>query len=360
MTRRRQKQAPARASRGRAPSGAGAAPRRGDDVGSAIAFVIARGLALFFGAFGVLNAIAMVRGGGFGENVLWVDPRPLPEWLGQPLVGVAAALLLVWAIRPRGAAWRAWATCVAAGLLAAVALWNVAGFYWAMASGSIEPRVPLPLSLLVAALMAWLAWMAVRPGPRRTSAGAAVGIAAVAVCAALLFPLSLMLFFGTTRYERPSQAAVVLGAQVMSGGAPSASLADRVRTGAGLYLDGLTDLLVVTGGRGDGGRHECDAMRSYAEELGVPAAAIVEDREGVSTQASVDDTVALFRRDGISRVLVVSQFYHLPRIKMAYQRAGIDVRTVPAEADHYIKQTPIIVVREIPAFWLYYLRGLVG
>jgi vancomycin permeability regulator SanA len=322
--------------------------------------VLARGTALFLGAFGVLNAVASLRGGGFGENVLWVDPRPLPEWLGQPLVGVAAALLLAWALRPRCRPWRLWATAGAASLLAVVALWNVAGFYWALASGGIEPQVPLPFSLVVVALMAWLVWMVRRPAPRRTPPVAVLGIAAVAVVAVLLFPLGLMLYFGTTRYERQSQAAVVLGAQVMRSGAPSASLADRVRTGAELYLDGLADVLVVSGGRGDGGRHECDAMRSYAEELGVPAAAIVEDREGVTTQASVDDTVALFRRDGIHRVLVVSQFYHLPRIKMAYQRAGIDVRTVPARADHFIKQTPYIVVREIPAFWLYYLRGLVG
>lgn len=324
------------------------------------ATVFARGLALFFGAFGVLNAAASLRGRGFGENVLWVDPRPLPEWLGQPLIGVAAALLLAWAFRPVCAAWRGWATAVAAAVLAAVALWNVAAFYWALASGVIDPQVPLPLSLFVCALMLWLGWIARRPPPRRTSAAAAVGVAVVAACAALAFPLGLMLFFGTTRYDQPSQAAVVLGAQVFRDGTLSPSLADRVRTGASLYLDGLAPLLLVSGGRGDGGRHECDAMRSYAEELGVPAEAIVEDRQGVTTQATVDDTVALFRRDGIHRVLVVSQFYHLPRIKMAYQRAGIDVRTVPARADHFIKQTPIIVAREIPAFWLYYLRGLVS
>jgi vancomycin permeability regulator SanA len=317
-------------------------------------------VALFFGVFGVLNAAASWRGRGFGENVLWVDPRPLPEWIGQPLVGVAAILLLAWALWPHCRAWRVWATAAAAGLLAAVALWNVAGFYWAGASGSIDPLVPVPLSVFVCGTMAWLAWMVRRPAPRHTAPAAVLGIAGVAICAALLFPLSLMLFFGTTRYERTSQAAVVFGAQVFQDGSLSPSLSDRVGTGADLYLDDMVELLVLSGGRGDGGRHECDAMRSYAEELGVPAAAIVEDRDGVTTQATVDNTVALFRRDGIRRVLVVSQFYHLPRIKMAYQRAGIDVRTVPARADHFIKQTPLIMAREIPAFWVYYLRGLVG
>jgi len=321
--------------------------------------VFARGLAVFFGIFGVLNAAASLRGRGFGENVLWVDPRPLPEWVGQPLVGLAAALLLAWAIWPRCRPWRSWAAALAAGFLAAVAFWNVFSFYWALGTGVIDATVPVPLSLFVCAVMIWLAWVVRRPAPRRTSPVAAAGIAAVAVVVGLAFPVCLMLFFGTTDYSRPSDAAVVFGAQVLKNGALTASLSDRVRTGADLYLDELVDVVIVSGGRGDGGRHECDAMRSYAEELGVPAGAIVEDRTGVNTQATVDHTVALFESDGYGRVLVVSQFYHLPRIKMAYERAGIDVRTVPAKADHWIKETPVIMAREIPAFWLYYLRGLV-
>jgi vancomycin permeability regulator SanA len=325
-----------------------------------VTLVFARGLALFFGVFGLLNAVASWRGRGFGQNVLWIDPRPLPDVAAQPLVALAAALLLVWAVWPDCRPWRRWSTMAAAGVLAAIALWNAGSFYWWLATGAIDPLVPIPLSLFVGALMVWLVWVVRRPAPRRTPAAAIAGIVVVGGMAALLFPLCLMVFFGTTRYERPSDAAVVLGAQVFRDGSLSPSLSDRVRTGADLYLDRLAQLLIVSGGRGDGGRHECDAMRSYAEGLGVPADAIVEDRDGVTTQATVDDTMALFRRDGIRRVLVVSQFYHLPRIKMAYQRAGIDVWTVPARADHFIKQTPLIMAREIPAFWLYYLRGLTG
>jgi uncharacterized SAM-binding protein YcdF (DUF218 family) len=56
-------------------------------------------------------------------------------------------------------------------------------------------------------------------------------------------------------------------------------------------------------------------------------------------------------------VLVVSHFYHLPRIKLAYERAGLEVYTVPAAQSAIVPQTPANVAREVPALWVYYLRA---
>ena len=52
---------------------------------------------------------------------------------------------------------------------------------------------------------------------------------------------------------------------------------------------------------------------------------MVVDSNGVSTNATVADTVPFFGEDGGTRILAVSQYYHLPRIKLAYQRAGWNV-----------------------------------
>ena len=57
------------------------------------------------------------------------------------------------------------------------------------------------------------------------------------------------------------------------------------------------------------------------------------------------------------RIVAVSQFYHLPRIKLAYRRAGWDVLTVPAKST---ERTLYQVAREVPAFWVYYVRALFG
>lgn len=45
------------------------------------------------------------------------------------------------------------------------------------------------------------------------------------------------------------------------------------------------------------------------------------------------------------------------RVKRAYQRAGVDVITVPSHARR-IPQTTGLVIREITAFWVYYLRAI--
>jgi uncharacterized SAM-binding protein YcdF (DUF218 family) len=324
----------------------------------AAALIGARGCALFLGAFGVVNAIASLVHQGSDHTVLLVDTRPLPDWAAQPVVALFAAAVFVWALHPRMAPWRRRGTLGAIAVLAMAAMWNSGGFYRLWANGEVRPLVPVPLSLLLCLLLVWIAWAVVRPVGRPSLRSSLASVAVAGVCA-LLFPLALMLFFGTTSYARRADAVVVFGAQVHADGRLSHSLADRVRAGAQLYQDGLVSVVIMSGGRGDGSVHECAAMRAYAEQLGVPATAIIEDRAGVTTQATVNDTVTIFRRRGIREALAVSQFYHLARIKLAYERAGWHVRTVPARPERYIRDTPVLMAREVPAFWLYYLRALI-
>jgi hypothetical protein len=54
------------------------------------------------------------------------------------------------------------------------------------------------------------------------------------------------------------------------------------------------------------------------------------------------------------------QPYHLPRIQLAFSGAGIDVLTVPAVDPIPIREMPLLVAREVRAFWLYYLRACLG
>jgi uncharacterized SAM-binding protein YcdF (DUF218 family) len=171
-------------------------------------------------------------------------------------------------------------------------------------------------------------------------------------------PLLQMAFFGTTDYRRPADAIVVFGARVRDDGTPSLTLANRVTTASELYRDGLAETVVMTGGIEPSGVDETVVMRDLAVQLGVPSGAIILDPGGRNTNASVANTIGIFRDHGLHRILAVSQFYHLPRIKLAYARAGLDAWTVPARTS--ITRTAAIVAREIPAFWLYYLRAIVA
>ncbi|HWW02814.1 MAG TPA: YdcF family protein [Candidatus Acidoferrum sp.] len=154
----------------------------------------------------------------------------------------------------------------------------------------------------------------------------------------------------------PSPREIVFGARVYADGHPSVALADRVRTACELYRQGLTRKLIFSGGPGDGAIHETESMRRMAIGLGVRPEDILTDREGLSTQATVRNTKRLLRETGSSRVLVVSHFFHLPRIKLAFQRAGIEVYTVPARESYVLRQLPFNMAREVAALWVYYVK----
>ena len=98
-------------------------------------------------------------------------------------------------------------------------------------------------------------------------------------------------------------------------------------------------------------------MRRMALGLGIPDSAILRDEKGFNTASTIRNVRPwLDSRPAI----VVSEFYHLPRIKLACQRAGLEVRTVPARPAHWARSWPLAsLAREIPAFWLYYLRAVV-
>jgi uncharacterized SAM-binding protein YcdF (DUF218 family) len=170
-------------------------------------------------------------------------------------------------------------------------------------------------------------------------------------------PLGQMFCFGKTDYRRPADVAVVFGARVYADGRPSDALSDRVRTACRLYSQGLTQKLLFSGGPGDGAIHETESMKRMAISLGVKPQDIILDPHGSNTEATVRNTKLIFDTLHPGRVLVVSHFYHLPRIKLAYKRAGIEVYTVPAKETYLLGQLPYNMAREVVALWVYYLNA---
>jgi vancomycin permeability regulator SanA len=318
-----------------------------------------RGVALFFGLFSLLNLIGELRTPGFDENIWWLDLQPLPGAATALVLALAGLLLVWWGLRPAPAGWRRVVTPAIALALSLVAIHNGVTFYHAWQQGQIRPWMPLPLSFVLAAALLCIAWAAARPAPvARRNRWTPLLVAAVLVLCGIVFPLAQQVFFGKTDYVRPAQVAIVFGAEVHGDGHPSVSLRDRVRTAAELYKAGLAQRLLMSGAQGAGEPiNETTAMRTLAMQFGVPASAIELDPRGFNTDATVRDTVPVLRAAGARQVAVVSDFFHLPRVKLAYQRLGYNVITVPSRA-HRIPQTTKLVLREVPAFWVYYVRAV--
>ncbi|HZQ47465.1 MAG TPA: YdcF family protein [Verrucomicrobiae bacterium] len=325
-----------------------------------LAHAAARALALFFGGFSLLNLLGGLRLPGFDANLWWIDLRAFPKSLDGIVLLLASLCLISFAIRPPHSRWRCDLTTAVAGVLAMAALWNIVEFYYLLAHGSLRPLLPVPLSLFVLAALTLIIRVNLRPALPTPSSKPSLGMLAVFCFCLVSFPLAQMICFGKTDYRRPADVAVVFGARAYADGRPSDALADRVSTACQLYRDGLVKKLIFSGGPGDGAVHETEAMRRQALRLGVRPADILVDTAGLNTQATVKNTEAMFSQLGAHHILVVSHFYHLPRIKMAYQRAGWDVYTVPAKETYFLRQTPFFMAREVAAMWAYYFRPLVS
>lgn len=326
---------------------------------------VPRGLASFLGLFALLNVVGEVRSPGFDANLWWIRLPVNWRFIDCGMLGWSACCLLWFACHRHLVKLERVVLAATFGVLLAASVWNAFNYYQLLATGDIQSRFPVPFSLIVAACLAALtasAWLAGdRTAPefdhRSVRLYRAV-LSGTCVLTALLFPVAQMLCFGWTDYRRPADVIVVLGAKVHETGRLSSILEERVRTGCELYHQKLAPRILCSGGPGTGAIHETEGMRQRALELGVPASAIMLDPAGLDTDATVENTLRLAREHGQTRILAVSQFYHLPRIKLAFHRHGSEVYTVPAMRLYQIRYMPYFMLREVAAWWVYYLRPL--
>ncbi len=128
---------------------------------------------------------------------------------------------------------------------------------------------------------------------------------------------------------RPSDAIIVLGAAEYRG-KPSPVLEARLNHALFLYLKGLAPRIITTGGAGgDPVFTEGSVGRAYLTQRGVPPEAIVVEREGESTAQSVAAVAEIMRRMNLKSAIVVSDGYHIFRVKKMLESSGLKVYGSP-------------------------------
>ncbi|HEY6714316.1 MAG TPA: YdcF family protein [Rubrobacter sp.] len=119
------------------------------------------------------------------------------------------------------------------------------------------------------------------------------------------------------------RVVVVLGAQVLPGGRPSPTLEVRTRHAGELYVRGLADLLVPTGGEGTHPPGEAIVMSGILREMGVPEAAILCEDTARSTWESAVRVAEIAHNRAIGEVLVVTDPLHCVRTVSSFGRVGL-------------------------------------
>ncbi|MBX3188842.1 MAG: YdcF family protein [Labilithrix sp.] len=132
--------------------------------------------------------------------------------------------------------------------------------------------------------------------------------------------------------SRAADCALVLGAGVRDDGAPSDVLRDRLDEALALYRAGRVARIVVSGDHMTPDYDEPNAMRLYLEAHGVPPEAIFMDHAGFDTYSSVWRVRHVF---GASRVVVVTQRFHLARAVWVARALGLEAEGSPADRRAY-------------------------
>jgi uncharacterized SAM-binding protein YcdF (DUF218 family) len=128
---------------------------------------------------------------------------------------------------------------------------------------------------------------------------------------------------------QPADAIIVLGAAEYRG-RPSPVLEARLNHALLLYLKGLAPRIITTGGAGgDPVFTEGSVGRAYLTAHGVPPEAVVVEREGESTAQSVAAVVEIMRRMNLKSAIVVSDGYHIFRVKKMLESSGLKVYGSP-------------------------------
>ena len=181
----------------------------------------------------------------------------------------------------------------------------------------------------------------------------------VLLAGTIVYTVSLIMVLVVSQQDqrRPVDAIVVLGAAQYNG-RPSPVLRARLDHALGLYRDGQAPVVIVTGGVGRGDTtSEAAVGRRYLVAHGVPERAVVAQSEGRNTRASMNGVQEWLRTRRLHRVLLVSDPFHMCRLRLEARRTALEAYTSPTESSP-ISHNPVLELRyllaeafKIPVAW---------
>lgn len=180
------------------------------------------------------------------------------------------------------------------------------------------------------------------------------------LAATVVYTSSLIMVLVVSQQDqrRHVDAIVVLGAAQYNG-RPSPVFRARLNHALGLYRERLAPLIVVTGGVGRGDTmSEALVGARYLRGQGVPDSALAAAGEGRTTKTSMTAVAAWLRPRHITRVILVSDPFHMFRLRLEARRTALEAFTSPTESSP-ISENPTLELRylfaeglKVPVAWL--------
>ena len=176
----------------------------------------------------------------------------------------------------------------------------------------------------------------------------------------VVYTVALAAVLVTSQHDqrRPADAIIVLGAAQYNG-RPSPVLRARLDHAIELYREGYAPIVVVTGGVGRGDTlSEAIVGQRYLVAHEVPEEDVVAQPVGRSTRTSMTAVGDWLRERGLRRVLLVSDPFHMFRLRLEARRIRLEAYTSPTESSP-ISANPVLELRylfaeglKVPIAWV--------
>lgn len=135
--------------------------------------------------------------------------------------------------------------------------------------------------------------------------------------------------------KKTADAILLLGLALDEDSRPVPELLERIDTAARAYKEGLSDCIVVSGGRLPGREcSEAEVMAQRLMALGIPERAIVREDRSCDTPQNMRFCRAILGGAKRPRVLIVTSDYHMLRARILALRAGFKAAGYPTRLKH--------------------------
>jgi uncharacterized SAM-binding protein YcdF (DUF218 family) len=134
---------------------------------------------------------------------------------------------------------------------------------------------------------------------------------------------------------------------------------DRVAYAAWLYQQGAAPAIIASGGAIEWletGKSAADDMAFLLELMGVPPEAIWLEENSRNTAENAAECAKILREKGITRIILVTSAFHMPRSVPLFENQGLEV--IPAPTDYSVTQAdwdalttlnPSLIIRLLPS-----------
>lgn len=169
-----------------------------------------------------------------------------------------------------------------------------------------------------------------------------------------LLHAAYVIYDGLHDYSGNADVAIVFGNSVFADSSLSPWLQGRVDAAWKLYNTGRVKKIFVSGGKGEYGVHEGEAMEKYLVAKNIPAHDIISDNKGNNSYLTAKDFILLNDSLHFVSAIVVSSFYHITRCKFIIKKLGFkNVEGVASKK--YFWKDGYGLFREFFAFYKYAL-----